>query len=362
MIVKRKLNTFQLSLLLLHAQIGVGMITLVTDVYFKAGVDSWISIIVAGSFIQILILLFSLLFRRFPGKNFFQILEIVFGKWIGKFSTILLCIYFIMISAILISKYIVILKSWLLPLTPKWILILILMLITIYVAKENLHVITRFYFLALFVVYIFFGFVIYSLKDANITYILPIANNGIFPILKGSQIASYSFQGFEYLLFLAPYTLASNRRIIVTASVTNWFITFFYMFVVLANQLFFSGEEIKLITEPIFYLVKSISFQIIERPDLIFTSLWIVLVITSTVILFYIISLGLSTVLNTAKRTPFLYISTAISFLISLFLYGEERINNVTDKFHVFILFFSAVFPLLVLVISRLMKRTGETK
>ena len=65
MIVKRKLNTFQLSLLLLHAQIGVGMITLVTDVYFKAGVDSWISIIVAGSFIQILIFILIIWGFRF---------------------------------------------------------------------------------------------------------------------------------------------------------------------------------------------------------------------------------------------------------------------------------------------------------
>src|SRR5699024_10866740 len=135
-----------------------------------------------------------------------------------------------------------------------------------------------------------------------ITYILPVGQNGVLPVLKGSLIASYSFQGFEYLLFLAPFVLGTSRQITITASITNWFITGFYTFVMIANQLFFSGEELKLITEPIFYLVKSFSFRIIERPDLLFISLWIVLVITSTVILFYIISLGLASIVNTNRR------------------------------------------------------------
>lgn len=360
MTTKDKLNFFQLALLLIHAQIGVGMITLVNDVYFKAGIDSWLSIIVAGILIQCMIFVFGLLMKRFPDDHLFTILEKLFGKVIGKTMSFLLCLYFIFIGAVSITKYTVILKSWLLPITPKWIIIIGLILVTIYAAKDSLHVITRFYILAFFVIFLFLGFVMYSLKDANVTYILPIGKDGLLPIIEGSIQAIYAFQGFEYLLFLAPFTLGNYRQITLTASVTNWFITIFYTFVVLANQLFFSGEELKLITEPVFYLIKSFSFRIIERPDLLFTSLWIVLVITSTIVLYYIVSLGFASIINSKNRYPFLYVSTGISFIISMLLYGEERINYVIDRFYLVILSISLGLPTLLLIVSWITKKTGK--
>lgn len=355
-----KLNLFQLALILIHAQLGISMITLVNDVHAKAKSDSWIAVLLSGLFIQCLILLFGLLLRRFPNKNLFEIIETVFGKWIGKLLILLYCCYFMLIGSILLAKYTVILKSWMMPITPTWIIVVSLLFITIYAAKENLHIITRFYFLASFVILIFIGFIIYALKDANYTSILPVANTGIVSILEGSLITSYSFQGFEYLLFISPLVLASQKQIIKTASIINIGITLFYTFMVLASQLFFNSNELKIIAEPIFYLVKSFTFRIIERPDLLFTSMWIVLVVTSSIILFYIVSIGFVTLFETKNRTFFLVIAAIISCFISIYLYGEYRINYFMEKFNLFIIVFSASLPLFVLLISYVLRRKED--
>lgn len=352
------ISPFQFALILIHAQIGVGMITLAIDVHNYAKSDSWISVLLAGLFIQCIILLFGLIVKRFPREHFFNVMEIVLGKWFGKTFILLYCIYFIITGSILFAKYTVILKSWMMPLTPQWVLVALIALVGIFAAKENLQVISRFFILATAVIIIFLGFLIYALKDANYTYILPVGRSGLVPILKGAYTTSLSFQGFEYMLFLAPFVLANRKQVIKTATFTNIFITFFYTFVVLTTHLFFSSNELELITEPIFYLVKSFSFNIIERPDLLFTSMWIFLVVTSTVVLFYIISLGLASLFESKRRTPYVYIATFVSFIISIFLYGESRIKVVTNYFSKITLLIT-ITPILFLIISYFLRRKG---
>jgi len=355
------ISLFQLALILTHAQIGVGMITLAVDVHNYAKADSWISILLAGLLIQCVILIFGFMIKRFPNDNFFEVMEIIFGKWIGKLFISIYCFYYIMIGALLFAKYTVILKSWMMPLTPQWILVAFIALVGISATKENLQVISRFFILSSVVILVFLGFVIYALKDANYTYILPVGQAGIKSILTGAVSSSLSYQGYEYLLFIAPFVLAKRNQVIKTATLTNVFITAFYMFVVLTTHLFFSSEEMKLLTEPVFYLVKSFSFKVIERPDLLFTSLWLVLVVTSVVTLFYITSLGFVSLFQSKRRTPYVYIATLTSFIISNILYGENKIDFISKHIAKLTLFLTIVTPIIFLFISYVLRKKGAT-
>lgn len=358
--VKNKISGIQLFLILIHSQIGVGIITLVNEVHVKARSDSWISVIISGIAIQIVIIIFWSLVRRFPGKNLFEIIEIVLGKFIGKIIVFFYCLFFISTGAILFAKYTIILKSWMLPLTPKSILIGALSIITVYLAIDNLQVISRFFILASSVLLVFLGFVIFSLKDANYTYIMPIGVHGVKNILKGAVVTSLSFQGFEYALFFAPFVKMKKNTIIKTMTWTNVFVTLFYTFVVLATQLFFSSNELELVPEPIFYLVKSFSFKVIERPDLIFISLWLVLVVTSSVVLFFMTSFATTALFNVKNRTPFVYITVSFSFFLSLLLYGEELIDRFTEIFQMFFLAFSISIPIIVFCLSLIFRKKGD--
>lgn len=355
----KKISPFQLSLLLIHGQIGVGMITLASDVHADAKTDSWISVIIGGIFIQIIIFVFGFLTKRFPNDTLFEMTINIFGKYIGKVIVFLYTIYFMFVGAILLAKYIVILKTWMMPLTPKWILAILILIVGMYAAKENLHVISRVLIIATSIIFVFLGFVIYAFKDANITYVLPMGNNGTVAILKGAFTTMLAYQGFEYMLFIAPFTLANNKQIVKTITIVNIFVTLFYTLIVLVTLLFFSSEELKLIIEPIFYLVKSFSFSIVERPDLMFTSLWVVLVVTTVIILFFIISLGLQTVFVKGTRTIYVFIAIVISFVISHFIDGEYEVNKISVIFTPIIVSFSVGFPVLLLLISYVFNKKG---
>ena len=50
----------------------------------QAKQDAWIAIIIAMTWSIILLLMFSRILSLYPGKDLFDILEIVMGKFIGK--------------------------------------------------------------------------------------------------------------------------------------------------------------------------------------------------------------------------------------------------------------------------------------
>ena len=69
----------------------------------QAKQDAWIAIIIAISWSIILLLMFSRILSLYPGKDLFDILQITFGKFIGKIISILM-IWFAFHLGTLVSK------------------------------------------------------------------------------------------------------------------------------------------------------------------------------------------------------------------------------------------------------------------
>src|SRR5690625_4321124 len=316
MLAQNKITKYQLVNIMIHSQIGVGMITLPYEIFLKAGSDSWISVLLAGVIIQVIILIYAKLVKRFPSHHLYEIIQLVFGKWIGKTIIIFYSIYFIILGGVFLAKYAFILKSWMMPLTPKWILIVLILLLSVYTAIENIQVIARLLTLSSIILVIFIGISAFALRDAHITYILPIGNSGLKSIIDGIPVSIYSFIGFGYFIIIHPFVQSDYKGIVRTVTISNITITLFNTFMVLTSLLFFSSKELKRIPEPVLYLVKSFNFNIIGRPDLIFTSMWIVLVVTTSIMMLYVTSLGLTTAIRIGKRSIYVYIVAGFSYLI----------------------------------------------
>lgn len=352
MAAKKEITQFQLIFLLIHSQVGVGVITLPFDVFMEAKGDSWISVLLTGVIIQITILLFGALMMRFPSSHLYGIVQSIFGKWIGKMIVILYSMYFIGIGGLVLAKFSYILKAWMMPLTPKWLLLVLMVVTAVYLVKDNLQLMARFFVLSSVVLIGFIGLSAYALKDANITYILPVGSNGVHPVIQGIQPALYTFQGFELLLVIHPFVQSNKRGVLKAATIANIFITLFYSFLVLTCLLYFSPGELKLVPEPVLYLIKSFSFRIIERPDLLFTSMWIVLVATTFMTMLYASSLGLSIVMNSNKIKNYVIVVAGICFLSAMTFRGTYDIESISRIQELFIFPFAFGLPVLVLLIS----------
>src|SRR5699024_12143157 len=110
--------------------------------------------------------------------------------------------------------------------------------------------------------------------------------------------------------------------------------------------------------------MKSFSSRIIERPDLLFTSMWIVLAVTTLIITVYGGTLGIMTVVRSSNLRNYTIFFTFISFLLSLSLY-DKSIINIVSKIHNYTaapaLFFMPFVLLLIAIIFRKQKEVRPT-
>lgn len=333
---KTSITTFQLIFILIHMQIGVGILSMPHDLFKASGTDSWITILVTGIITQLFIFLFGALMKRFPNNNIFGIARLLLGKKLGNVLTIMFSIFYIFFAVITLARFAYILRAWMLPHTPSWVILAIMCFTTVFIVKENIQVIARFTIIASVVFTSFIVVSIFVLDNATFSHLFPVGTNGFSPIIKGVPKTLYSYFGYELIVFLYPFVQPPNKGIVRSATIANIFVTLFYFLLVVITLISFTAKELLQIPEPVLFLVKSISFEIIERPDLLFTSMWIVLSATTIFIIIYISSLGLATVMRTTNLIYAAIIVTFVSFLGTLpvdDMFIMDALSKLGDRF-----------------------------
>ncbi|WP_190284803.1 GerAB/ArcD/ProY family transporter [Bacillus sp. S3] len=354
---ENQMTKLQMITFLLQTQIGVAFLSLPFDIHKYAKGDSWISLLLTGFFMEILVIFYLILCHRFPNQHLFQILESIFGKAAGKCFTLLYIGYFLLTGSTIIVLFVYILKKWMLPYTPYWVIVFLMVIMGIYIAIENLNVIARFYFIATFILFLFIVIPPIAFKDGNFHFIMPIGYSGMTNIIKGAAHATLAWQGMETFLLIAPFVMATAKEKAKAVTLANVLITFFYSFLTFICLIYFSNDEIRLLPQPVLYLLKSFSFKIIERPDLIIISFWIILVGTSFISYLYGASFASVYLFKKRTRKPFVYGAACICFFFALFFNGEDKMEKLTKYTTYTGFIFLIAIPVFLLVISLLFKK-----
>ncbi|MCA1012190.1 GerAB/ArcD/ProY family transporter [Halobacillus halophilus] len=346
--IKTKLSRRQYFFIIVQTEIGVGILSLPYDLHSAAKQDGWISLLIGGVLLQIVLLVIWLIAKRYPDKDFFQIQEAVFSKWIGKGVSLLYVAYFSMVAMVILLLFVRLISLWVLPQTPFWILALLMILVCLYLASGGLNTMARFYtFVSIFLV-VLVAFVLYALKDTQLTFLFPILNSGWMPVIKGANEAVLSFFGFIISLVIYSKVEGSPAQRLRTIFYAHWFVVLFYLFTVLVSFTFFSPVEMSFIQEPLLYMLKSFEFVIVARLDLFFLSIWIVNVATTLTTYVYMTGLGLMDVFNTKKTAPSYMIAALLILIPPLFIgYNMERV----DEFNNFVVWLGYIFSVAFLFI-----------
>jgi spore germination protein (amino acid permease) len=358
---KNKITNKQLVFMIIQAQIGVGILSLPHNVALVAKQDGWISTLIAGVITQVIIWAMWGLCRRFPSLSLYQILPNILGGVVGKLFTLSYVLYFTVTGSLVLARYSDILDKWVLPRTPNWITMLLILLTCIYMVKEGLTSIARFYVLVSPILIILIVLISYSMKDANFLYIFPIGGNGIQTIFKGSKEVAFSMLGFELFLFIHPFVQSSGKDKLKAITTANIFVTFYYTFMVFASLVYFeTATDIALTPEPLLYMIKAYSFQVLERTDLFFLPLWLIVVATSIANWLLLSAMGLASLVRKKHYAPFLPVVAGINLVLVLFL-DRERDFEKFDQFlgpthYIFIV----IIPVLLLILSLVLSRKEE--
>jgi spore germination protein (amino acid permease) len=293
--MKMKITKSQLYFVMIQSQIGIGVLSLPSVTQKTAKGDAWITTIIAGIGIEIILVIYWLLLKRFPNQILTEFTEKIVGKSFGKFLNGSIYIYFVLTTCFTVIFTVNLINTWLLPLTPPWTISLLIIIASVYLAIDDIKIIARFFTLASFLILIIIILSVLNFtQDLDFQYVLPIGHSGFKNIMLGSSESLISMLGFEILLFIFPYVQNKEKGFLKTISLGNLSITFLYTFLVFSNLISFSPVIIKQIKEPILYIFRGLSYQLLDRLDLIFISIWIVPMTTSVVAYLFMSSKSIS--------------------------------------------------------------------
>jgi spore germination protein (amino acid permease) len=347
------ITKYQLLYMILQTQIGVGVLSLPHSVNKAAGSDGWISVLIAGVLVQLLILLIWFLSKRYPDQTIFGITEKALGKWIGKCIGFVYVLYAILTCTLILVLFQGILKLWVLPNTPSWIILFIMIGTSIFLVKDRIRVIARFYMFVMVLVPPLIILTIISFPSvAEYRYLFPIGSAGMISILKGAHAVLISMLGFEMLFLLFPYVQATDKQILKSVSIASGVTTLLYLYLVLVSFIVFSPKEIQLVPQPVLYMLKAITFQIVERIDLLFISIWIVVVATSFMSYLLFSSIGIQHIFNLKRHTTAFYFIVPATFIGAMIPRTEFHVGTLSRivEFTSYVLI--VIIPVCLLVVS----------
>lgn len=345
----------QLFFLIIKTQIGIGLLSLPSVIQNSAGGDAWISVLGSGAVIQLLILVYWHLCSRYPGKNLSEMTVLFFGKYVGHAVNFVYYGFFVVVAGYACTLYVKLIKVWLLPLTPSWVLLFLIIVVSIYLAVEDLRVISRFYQISSVLLFVLLAMSLSTFfNEVHISNILPVGQSGLSPIVTGGEKTFFAMLGFEVILFFAERVKDSPRGIMKTLTVANWFVTLFYAYFVFICLIGFSQEALSKIKEPVLFLLRGITFQLLDRLDLIFLSIWIIPM--STTIVSYLCLAGKSLA---KARTPYrrmVYFSGVLIFSLACYLSARESLEAFSKWMEYGYLVMIAAVPFLMWMMSFLFR------
>lgn len=352
----------QLVFFIIQTQIGVGILGLPYNVFLQAKQDGWISVFLSGCLVQVIITILWLLAKRFPDQSLFQYSKLLTGKYIGTGINLIYIIYGVLVTALILMYSTKVIKTWMLTYTPKWILMMLLVLTAIYLAREHIDTISNIYVVVslLIVFLLIISFIVVGTYPVDFRYLFPVGAHFGLSWLKGAREAYFSMLGFELMLILYHHFKdLGSKAILKSASMANWLVTIIYAIMMIVSTIVFSPTEIEIVPQPVLYFVKSLNLQIIERIDLVFLSLWIVNVVTSLTSYLFLSIEGTRYFfkeLSKKKGTWILILYGSISFSIAV-LYRIEQI----DTYNMFVIRFSFLLvcciPIALLLLSFIKKK-----
>lgn len=360
------ISSFQLFFYMVIAQLNVGIFTLPRYIYLNSNHDGWISILFSCLFSLCTLLLYSFLLKRFPNLTIFEICKLLFGKWIGGFLKYTYVLYFIYIGYLINLFFLFSFNKWIFPNSPSWSILLLLLIIGLYLGKENIRTMTRFFQVSIWTAFIIFFFSIEAFQDMDWKYFLPIAEANFTDILKGSHTSYYFSHGFECLLVVYPFVTGNHSKKMKSSMFSIIFVTIINLYIVILCIGFFSNKEMKIIPEPTIYLFKTLTFfQELERLDLLFLSVWFVIIASCFVVYLGLANVGISNLLGKSRnKTLSTLIICLLIFIAANIVPSSKGFIDVLMKIlSITSIIYMVVIPLLMLCISLLFKiKSKEVK
>lgn len=324
----------------------------------KAKQDVWISLILTTLLSIPMLYIYSKLLTVYPGKNLFDVLTIVFGKFLGKVISILFVLYFLYLGTQIIrnfSEYVSIVS---LPETPQIVSVIFIGLLCILMVKSGLEVMGRWSSFATPIIFFIILFtILLSSNNIKFSNFKPVLYDGFSPVLSTSLLFLF-FPFLEVVVLLTMFNKLNDTRKTFKVFLYGMLIGSLAIFLILmrnltvlspnlANDVFFpSILEVELITVGVF----------IERIEIVVSIVFIFGVLVKISSCLLATTIGISKIFN-INNYRYLVAPIGLAMMsLSLILYNNTlEILVWMHTYYPYLAFpFQIVFPIVTLIVAKI--------
>ncbi len=164
--------------------------------------DVWVSILLGALFFIPLMLVYGRIIKLFPEKNLFQVMEITLGKVAGKIFTVLMVWYSVHLAALVLHNFGDFIEVFDMPETPQLAIMILMFLITVYLARSGILVVGKWSVITLFFIFLVMVFTaIASVTQLDPLNLFPLFE-ATFPEIIEDSFVIFSFPFAESVIFL----------------------------------------------------------------------------------------------------------------------------------------------------------------
>ncbi|ASS94322.1 spore germination protein [Peribacillus simplex] len=360
---KDKITTPQAAVIVINFILGTGLLTLPRSATEKVHTpDVWISVIFGGVIAIIAGVIMVKLSQQFPEKTFYQYINDIVGKWVGRLLSLVVICYFLMTSGFQLRSMAEVVRYLLLEGTPTWAITMIFMWVGLYLIIGGINPIARLFEIILpLTVILFLAVTFMSFKIFEIDNLRPVLGDGVIPVLKGVKTTALAFSGPEIMLLLVPFMNQPKKAVkalLVGVSIP----LIFYVITVVMVIGALSVDGVVLRTWPTLDLIRSfeISGLIFERFESLLLGVWIMQIFATFTITYFAAALGLAQ-LTKKSIHPFMFGLLPILYIIAMIPRNINDLFKQGDFVGNIALLLFGLLPLLLLIISRIKGGKYET-
>ena len=324
---ENNITSSQLMRLIVSIQLGTGVLTLPAYLATSSGHDGWISVLLYGILVTVVILLMVKLMNRYDNQSVYEINKFLYGKYLGGLLNLLIVLYLWYSACLFLRIYINILHIHLLRLTPTLVLDVFIIIPTVYLVWYGLKYVARYTIMIYIVLTFCLIMFLLVLKDLRLTFLMPIGESGIEGIKASFAPCMAGFLGYEVIAVIYP-EITNKQKAMKYALISNIITTIFFIILVLVTTSFFGEEMLKKSLYPIIKLSRSYKAPIIERLDILFIAFWLPAMAMATRGYFCIAYYSIQKLLSLKKKVIHLIVFTSITILLSNVPESNSNLGN----------------------------------
>ena len=334
--------------------------SLIMGISGRAENDAWLAAIIGMVLAIPMLLIYSRIVSIFQGKDLFEILEILFGKYIGRFIAILYIWYTFLLGILVIRNFGDFVDTLGMPETPVFAMEFALGLVCIIAVRLGIETIgrTSAYFITMvFIVLLLVQILVTPLL--NYDYILPILYNGPMPVLEAGFFA-FTFPFAETVILICVFFSLKTKKSARKVFLWGLLLGGTTIFMLTIRNVMVLGKSIDMYFFPSYIVVGDISVgNFLQRLE-------VTVVFVFVIAAFVKISISLLATCRGIQRVFHLedYRSVAIQVGLLMVYFAYIFFNNIMDMkdwvriYSFYAIPYQTIIPIVMWIVAEFRKKS----